>query len=162
MYCVRPLIRPLFFLTLLPFSLVQAADNPVLTGGKTNPFSVTKIHDRVNYMVSLNFNNGKTAQQWRSVDCKHGTAQLLYKDLLNESGLTKARFYGNSYLRYAPAQDDSQMTAEDIRKVCRLPIKEARWEKLSATSEYGTTNLVDVNSIEHIGDILSVRMGWLC
>lgn len=37
MYCVRPLIRPLFFLTLLPFSLVQAADNPVLNGGKTNP-----------------------------------------------------------------------------------------------------------------------------
>lgn len=160
MYCVRPLIRPLFFLTLLPFSLVQAADNPVLNGGKTNPFSVTKIHDRVNYMVSLNFNNGKTAQQWRSVDCKHGTAQLLYKDLLNESGLTKARFYGNSYLRYAPAQDDSQMTAEDIRKVCQLPIKDARWEKLSATSEYGTTNLIDVNSIEHIGNILSVRMGY--
>ncbi len=93
MYVLRtPFNPPTFFLTLLPFSLVQAADNPVLNGGKTNPFSVTKIHDRVNYMVSLNFNNGKTAQQWRSVDCKHGTAQLLYKDLLNESGLTKARF----------------------------------------------------------------------
>ncbi|MDN0121307.1 hypothetical protein QVN83_20395 [Yersinia frederiksenii] len=63
MYYVRPLMRPLFFLSFLPFSFVQAADNPALIGGGTNPLSVTRIHDRVNYMVSLNFNNGKTAQQ---------------------------------------------------------------------------------------------------
>lgn len=160
MYSVRPLMRPLFFLSLLPFSLVQAADKPVLTGGDTNPFSVTRIHDRVNYMVSLNFNNGKKAQQWRSVDCRQGTAQLLYKDLLNEKGFTQARFYGNSYLRYAPAQDDRQMTAKDIRMVCQLPIKDARWERLSATDTVGITELVDVNSIKRIDDILSVRMGY--
>ncbi len=160
MYCVRSLLRPLCFLSLLPFSCVHAADKPALTGGGTNPFSVIRIHDRVSYMVSLNFDNGKTAQQWRSVDCKHETAQLLYKDLLNEQGLTKARFYGNSYLRYAPAQDDKQMTAEDIRTVCQLPIKDARWEKLSATDKFGMTDLVDVNSIQRIGDILSVRMGY--
>lgn len=160
MYCVRSLIRPLFFLSLLPFSCIQAADKPALPGGGTNPFSVTRIDDRVNYMVSLNFNNGKTAQQWHSVDCKQGKAQLLYKDLLNEEGLTKARFYGNSYLRYSPAQDDKQMTAEDIRTVCQLPIKDARWERLSATDRVGITDLVDVNSIQRIRDILSVRMGY--
>ena len=82
-----PLNAPTFLLSLLPFSFVQAADKPVLTGGDTNPFSITRIHDRVNYMVSLNFYNGKTAQQWRSVDCKQGTAQLLYKDLLNDKGV---------------------------------------------------------------------------
>jgi len=160
MYFVRPLMRPLFFLSLLSFSFVQAADHPSLTGGSTNPLSVTRIHDRVNFMVSLNFNNGKTAQQWRSVDCKQGKAQLLYKDLLNEEGFTTARFYGNSYLRYAPAQDDKQMTKEDIRTVCQLPIKDARWERLSAISKFGITDLVDVNSIQRIGDILSVRMGY--
>jgi hypothetical protein len=51
------------------------------------------------------------------------------------------------------------MTPEDIHKVCQLPAKEARWEKLSATSS-GITNLVDVNSIQRTGDILSVRMGY--
>lgn len=160
MYCVRPLMRPLFILFLLPFSFVQAAEKPVLTSGGTNPLSVIRIHDRVNYMVSLNFNDGKTVQQWHSVDCKQEKAELLYKDLLDEEGLTKVRFYGNSYLRYAPAQDDQQMAAEDIRTVCQLPIKEARWEKLSATSELGITDLVDVNSIQRTGDILSVRMGY--
>lgn len=160
MYCVRPLMRPLFFLSLLPFSFVQAADKPALTGGDINPLSVTRIHDRVNYMVSLNLNNGKTVQQWHSVDCKQGKAQLLYKDLLNEEGFTKARYYGNSYLRYALAQDDKQMTAEDIRTVCQLPIKDARWERISAADTVGITDLVDVNSIQRIGDILSVRMGY--
>ncbi|WP_205655036.1 hypothetical protein, partial [Priestia megaterium] len=114
MYFVRSLIRPLSLLSLLPFSCVQAADMPESTGAITNPFSVTRIHDRVNFMVSLNFNNGKTAQQWRSIDCKQGKAQLLYKDLLNDKGFTIARYYGNSYLRYAPAQDDQQITADDI------------------------------------------------
>lgn len=160
MYCIRPLVRPLCFLALLPFSLVQATDKPALIGGGVNPLSVTRIHDRVNYMVSLNFNNGKTAQQWRSVDCKQGKAQLLYKDLLNEEGFTKARYYGNSYLRYAPAQDDEQMTEEDIRAVCQLPIKDAIWERLSPTDTVGITELVDVNNIQRIGDILSVRMGY--
>ncbi|NIY49259.1 hypothetical protein [Cedecea colo] len=160
MYSVRPLIRPLFFLSLLPFSFVQAADKAAVIGGGTNPLSVTRIYDRVNYMMSLNVNNGKTAQQWRSVDCKQGEAQLLYKDLLNEEGFTKARFYGNSYLRYAPAQDDKHMSADDIRTVCQLPIKEARWERLSTTSTTGITDLVDVNSIQRNGDILSVRMGY--
>lgn len=160
MFIVRLLTRPLVLLSFLPFSFVQAADTPTLTGGDTNPLSVTRIHDRVNFMVSLNFNNGKTAQQWRTIDCKQGKAQLLYKDLLNDKGYTTARFYGDSYLRYAPAQDDKQMTAEDIRTVCQLPIKEARWEKLSATSEFGITKLVDVNSIQHSGDILSVRVGY--
>lgn len=160
MCCVCSLMRPIFFLSLLPFSFVQAADKTELIDDGINPLSVTRIHDRVNYMVSLNFNNGKTAQQWRSVDCKQGKAQLLYKDLLNEEGFTKARYYGNSYLRYAPAQDDKQMTAEDIRKVCQLPIKDVRWERLSATSTVGITDLVDVNSIQRIGDILSVRMGY--
>ncbi len=160
MYSVRPSMCPLFFMSLLPFSFVQAADKPALTGGDTNPFSVTRIHDRVNYMVSLNFSNGKTAQQWRSIDCKKGTAQLLYKDLLNEKGLTQARFYGNSYLRYASAQDDSKMTADDIRMVCQLPIKDTRWEKLSATDTVGITELIDVNSIKRIDDILSVSLGY--
>ncbi|BBS36157.1 hypothetical protein WP5S18E01_10040 [Enterobacter cloacae] len=160
MCCVRPLMYPLFFLSILPFSFVQAADKPALIGGDTNPLSITRIHDRVNYMVSLKFNNGKMAQQWRSVDCKQSKAQLLYEDLLSEEGYTKARFYGNSYLRYAPAQDDKQMTAEDIRMVCQLPIKDARWERLSATDTVGITDLVDVNSIQRVGDILSVRMGY--
>ncbi|MBJ8735836.1 hypothetical protein [Citrobacter amalonaticus] len=160
MYSVRPLMRPLLFLFLLPFSFVQASDKAVVTDGGTNPLSVTRIHDRVNYMTSLSLNNGKTAQQWHSVDCKQGEAQLLYKDILNEEGLTKARFYGKSYLHYAPAQEDKHMTAEDIRKVCQLPIKEARWERLSATSTTGITDLVDVNSIQRIGNILSVRMGY--
>lgn len=160
MYCARALMRPLVFLSFLPFSQAQAAEQPALIGGETNPLSITRIRDRVNFMVSLNFNNGKTAQQWRFVDCKRGKAQLLYKDLLNDEGLTKARYYGNSYLRYAPAQDDPQMTAEDISKVCQLPIKESRWEKLSATSSSGITDLVDVNSIQRIGDTLSVRMGY--
>lgn len=160
MYSVRPLMRPLFLLSLLPFSFVQAADKATVTGGDINPLSVTRINDRVNYMMSLSINNGKTAQQWRSVDCKRGEAQLLYKDLLNEEGLTKARFYGNSYLRYAPAQDDKQMTAEGIRKICQLPIKEASWERLSATSTTGITDLVDVNSIQRNGDMLLVNMGY--
>ncbi|MEM6161325.1 hypothetical protein AAH446_12355 [Erwinia sp. P6884] len=160
MQCVRSLMRSLIFLSLLPISLAKAADKPVLIGGDTNPLSVTRIHDRVNYMVSLNFNNGKIAQQWRSIDCKQGKAQLLYRDLLNEEGFTKARYYGNSYLRYAPAQDDKQMTAEEIRRVCQLPIEDIRWERLSATSTTGMTALVDINSIQRIGDILSVRMGY--
>lgn len=160
MYSVRPLMRPLLFLSLLPFSFVQAADKTTVTGSDTNPLSITRIHDRVNYMMSLSFNNGKTAQQWRSVDCKQGEAQLLYKDLLNEEGLTKARYYGNSYLRYAPAQDDKHMTAEEIRTICQLPIKDPRWERLSATSTTGITDLVDVNSIQRNGDMLSVRMGY--
>ena len=160
MYSRRSLMHPLIFLSLLPFSFVQAADKATVTSGGTNPLSVTRINNRVNYMVSLTFNNGKTAQQWRSVDCKRGKAQLLYKDILNEEGLTKTRFYGNSYLHYAPAQDDKHMTAEDIRKVCQLPIKEAQWERLSATSTTGITDLVDVNSIQHNDDILSVRMGY--
>lgn len=151
--------NPLFLMILLPFSIVYAADNASLISNGTNPLSVTRIHDHVNYMVSLNINNGKVAQQWRSVDCKEGKAQLLYKDLLDGDGYTKARFYGNSYLRYAPAQADQLMTAEDIRTICQLPIKEARWERLSATSK-GITDLVDVNSIQRIGDILSVRMGY--
>lgn len=160
MDCVRPLMRPLFLLSLLPFSFVQAADKPALIGDGTNPLSITRSHGRVNYMMSLNFNNGKTVQQWHSVDCKQGEAQLLYKDLLNEEGLTKARFYGNSYLRYALAQDDKHMTAENIRKICQLPIKEARWERLSSTSTTGITDLVDVDSIQRNGNILSVRMGY--
>ncbi|WP_336777730.1 hypothetical protein [Pantoea sp. USHLN256] len=160
MYFVRPAVRPLIFLSLFPLAFSQAAEKPTLTGGGTNPLSIVRIHDRVNYMVSLNFSNGKTAQQWRSVDCKQGKAQLLYMDLLNDQGYTSTRSYGNSYLRYAPAQDDKQMTPEDIRTVCQLPIKEVRWEKLSATSEFGITNLVDVNSIQRNGDNLSVRMGY--
>lgn len=92
MCCVRPLMYPLFFLSILPFSFVQAADKPALIGGDTNPLSITRIHDRVNYMVSLKFNNGKMAQQWRSVDCKQSKAQLLYEGLLSEEGYTKARF----------------------------------------------------------------------
>lgn len=160
MYCVRPFIRPLVFLTLLPFSYVQAADNPVLVSSSTNPLSITRINDRVNFMVSLTFDNGNTAQQWRSVDCKQGKAQLLYKDLLSKEGLTKARFYGKSYLHYGPAQDDPQMTAEDIRTVCQLPIKAAQWEKLSTTETGGITNLIDVNSIKRTDDILSVNMGY--
>ncbi len=159
MHSVRALTGSLF-LSLLPFSLAQAADKPAVISVSTNSVSVVKIHDRVNYMVSLNLNNGKTVQQWRSVDCKQGKAQLLYKDLLDEKGITSARYYGNSYLRYAPAQDDMQMTAEDIRKVCQQSIKNARWEKLSATTETGMTALVDANSIQRIGDILSVRMGY--
>ncbi|MDK9357552.1 hypothetical protein QQF54_06230 [Lelliottia sp. V106_10] len=160
MYYPHSLMRSLFVLSLLPFSYVQAADKPALTGGGVNPLSITRIHDRVNYMVSLNFNDGKTAQEWHSVDCKNNKAQILYKDLLDNEGLTKARFYGASYSRYAPAQDDKLMTAEDIRTVCKLPIKEAHWERLSATSSVGTTDLVDVNSIQRVGDILSVRMGY--
>jgi len=160
MYCSRPLIHPLIFLSLLPVSLAATADKPTLAGGGVNPLSVVRIHDRVNYMVSLKFSDGKTVQQWRSVDCKQGKAQLLYWDLLNEEGLTKIRYYGNSYLRYAPAQDDKQMKAEDIRTVCQLPIKDARWERLSATSSAGFTDLVDINSIKRTGDILSVRMGY--
>ncbi|MHC9002769.1 hypothetical protein [Enterobacter adelaidei] len=160
MHYARPLLRPLFLLSLLPFSFVQAAENPELIGGGINPLSVTRSHDRVSYMVSLNFNNGKTAQQWRSVDCKQGKSELLYKDLLDEEGLTKVRFYGDSYMRYAPAQDDKLMTAEDIRKICQLPVKEPLWERLSATSATGITDLVDVNSIHRVGDILTVRMGY--
>ncbi|MFP1884125.1 hypothetical protein [Lonsdalea quercina] len=160
MHCVGSLIRPLTFLSLFTASFIQAADKPTLVGGGTNPISVVRIHDRVNYMVSLSFNNGNTVQQWRSVDCKQGKAQQLYWDLLNEKGFTKARYYGNSYLRYAPAQDDQQMKTEDIREICQLPIKNARWEKLSATSSSGITDLVDVNSIQRIGDTLSVRMGY--
>ena len=160
MYFVRSAVRPLIFLSLLPLALAQASEKPALTGGGTDPLSVVKIHDRVNYMVSLNFSNGKTAQQWRSVDCKQGNAQLLYMDLLNDQGYTTMRSYGNSYMRYAPAQVDKQMTPEDIRTVCQLPIKEVRWEKLSATSEVGITSLVDVNSIQRTGDMLSVRMGY--
>ncbi|WP_233967307.1 hypothetical protein [Pectobacterium polaris] len=160
MYCLRPLIRPLIFLSLLPISLASAADKPTLESGGINPLSVVRINDRVNYMISLKFSDGKAVQQWRSVDCKQGKAQLLYWDLLNEEGLTKTRYYGNSYLRYAPAQDDKQMTAEDIRTVCQLPIQNAQWEKLSATSSIGFTDLVDINSIKRAGDILSVRMGY--
>lgn len=160
MYYIRSLMSPLLFLSLLPFSFVQAADKPALISGDIDPLSVTRIHDRVNYMVSLSANNGKTSQHWRSVDCKQSKAQLLYKDLLNEEGLTKARYYGNSYLRYAPAQDDKQMTVEDIRTVCQLPIKDTQWERLSASPTDGVTNLVDVNSIQRIDDILSVRMGY--
>jgi hypothetical protein len=93
MYRVRSLLRPLFILSLLPVSSVQAADAPTLakSGISINPFSITRIHDRMNYMVSLNFDNGKATQQWYSVDCKQGKAQLLYKDLLNEQGLSQAR-----------------------------------------------------------------------
>ena len=95
MYFVRSAVRPLIFLSLLPLALAQASEKPALTGGGTDPLSVVKIHDRVNYMVSLNFSNGKTAQQWRSVDCKQGNAQLLYMDLLNDQGYTTMRSYGN-------------------------------------------------------------------
>jgi hypothetical protein len=63
-------------------------------------------------------------------------------------------------MRYAPAQDDKLMTAEDIRKICQLPVKEPLWERLSATSATGITDLVDVNSIHRVGDILTVRMGY--
>lgn len=160
MYCARSLRLPLCFLPLLPFYFVQAADKPILIEGNVNPFSIIRSHDRVSYMVSLDLNNGNTVQQWRSVDCKQRKAQLLYKDLLNEEGLTKARYYGNSYFRYAPAQDDKRMTVDDIHKVCQLPVKDAQWEKLSATDEVGITDLVDVNSIQRIGDILSVRIGY--
>ncbi|WP_343463137.1 hypothetical protein [Pantoea sp.] len=160
MYAVSLLTRSLALMVLLPLPFAQAADTPELTGVSTNPLSITRIHDRVNFMVSLTFNNGKTAQQWRSVDCKQGKAQLLYKDLLNDKGHTIARYYGNSYLRYAPPQDDGRMTQDDIRKVCRLPIKAAQWEKLSATSEFGMTDLVDVSSIKHSGDMISVRLGY--
>ncbi|HHL2731592.1 TPA: hypothetical protein ACQ4J9_004304 [Yersinia enterocolitica] len=156
MYCIRPLI----FLSLLPISVVATADKPTLTDGGINPLSLVRIHDRVNYMISLNFSDGKKVQQWRSVDCKQGKAQLLYWDLLNEEGHTKARYYGNSYLRYASAQDDKQMTAEDIRTVCQLPIEDARWERLSATSSIGFTDLIDINSIKRTGEILSVHMGY--
>ncbi|MDZ7278538.1 hypothetical protein N4G40_09665 [Pantoea eucrina] len=77
MYAVSVLTRSLALMVLLPLPFAQAADTPELTGVSTNPLSITRIHDRVNFMVSLNFNNGKTAQQWRSVDCKQGKAQLL-------------------------------------------------------------------------------------
>lgn len=160
MYSVRPLMRPLLFLSLMPFSFVQAADKSSATDDGTNPLSVVRIQDRVNYMTSINFDNGKVAQQWRSVDCKQGKAELLYKDLLDEEGFTKARYYGKSYFRYAPAQDDRQMTPDDVHKICQLPIKEARWERLSATSTTGITDLVDVNSIQREGDMLSVRIGY--
>jgi len=160
MYSLPSFTRSLLLMFVLPLPLAQAADTLGLTDVSTNPLSIIKIHDRVNFMVSLNFSNGKTAQQWRSIDCKQGKAQLLYKDLLNDKGYTSARYYGNSYLRYAPAQDDVQMKEEDIRKVCQLPIKAAQWEKLSATSETGMTTLVDVTSIKHSGDMLLVRMGY--
>ncbi|EPC7979103.1 hypothetical protein ACR3FV_004405, partial [Yersinia enterocolitica] len=70
MYCIRPLI----FLSLLPISVVATADKPTLTDGGINPLSLVRIHDRVNYMISLNFSDGKKVQQWRSVDCKQGKA----------------------------------------------------------------------------------------
>lgn len=160
MYCIRALIRPLLFLSLLPIPLASAADIPTVESGGINPLSVVKINDRVNYMVSLKFSDGKTVQQWRSVDCKQGKAELLYKDLLNQEGLTRARYYGNSYLRYAPAQDDKQITAEDIRITCQHPIKDMLWEKLSTTASGMFTDLVDINSIKRSDDILSVRLGF--
>ena len=69
MHSIRALTGPLF-LSLLPFSIVQAADKPALISSGTHPLSVVKIHDRVNYIVSLNLNNGKTVKQWRSVELK--------------------------------------------------------------------------------------------
>lgn len=161
MYRLRFLINLFLFLPYFLFSFTYAMDKPVLENSEINPLSVTRIDDRMNYMVSLTDNNGKTVQHWHFVDCKQNKAQLLYKDILNEEGLTKARYYGNNYLRYAPAQDNKLMTTEDIRMVCRFPIKESRWERLSNTSiGGGMTNLVDTNSIQHIGDILSVRIGY--
>lgn len=160
MFCIRRFVRPLIFASLLPISLAASADKPTLTGGSINPLSVVGIHDRLNYMISLQFSDAKTVQQWRSVDCKQEKAQVLYWDLLNEEGHTRIRYYGNSYLRYAPAQEDQQMKVEDIRKVCQLPVPDARWVRLSATDEYGFTDLVDITSIRRTGDILSVRMGY--
>lgn len=160
MYSLRFFIILFLFLPYLLFSFVYATNKPSLINSKINPLSIIRIHDRVNYMVSLTDNNGETVQHWHSVDCKQNKAQLLYKDVLNEEGLTKARYYGNNYLRYAPAQDNKLMTTEDIRMVCQFPIKESRWERLSDMSIGGMTNLVDTNSIQHIGDILSVRTGY--
>ncbi|HID8276318.1 hypothetical protein ACFYLG_18290 [Proteus mirabilis] len=156
----RSLINSLLLLSFLPFSFVQAANKPELVENGINPLSVTRIDDRLNYMLSVTNNNGKTVQHWRSIDCKQGKAELLYKDFLNDDGVTSARYYGKSYARYAPAQIDKQMTEEEIRAVCQLPIKEMRWEKLSTTSQDIITNLVDINSVHVTGDTLSVRMGY--
>ncbi len=157
---LRSLMSPLLFLSFLPLSFVQAAGKPELIDSGIDPLSITRINDRVNYMLSVTNGNGKTIQHWRSVDCKQGKAQFLYKDLLNDDGITKARYYGKSYARYAPAQIDKQMTEEEILTVCQLPIKEMRWEKLSTTSHDIITNLVDINSVHVTGDTLSVRMGY--
>lgn len=160
MYSLRFLIILFLFLPYLLFSFVYATDKPLLINNEINPLSIVRNHDRVNYMVSLTDNNGEKTQHWHSVDCKQNKAQFLYKDVLNEDGLTKARYYGNSYFRYAPAQDNKLMASENIRMICQLPIKEVLWEKLSDTSMSGITDLVDINSIQHIGDILSVRTGY--
>ena len=75
----RSLINSLLLLSFLPFSFVQAADKPELVENGINPLSVTRIDDRLNYMLSVTNNNGKTVQHWRSIDCKQGKAELLYK-----------------------------------------------------------------------------------
>lgn len=156
----RKLPLSLLVVSLLASTTAFASGKPTVVKAGINPFSIVRINDKVNYMVSVSYSDGKTVQRWQAADCKTKKGKQLYWDSLNEKGLTTSRFYGKSYLRYAPVQDDPQLASDDLVNVCNLAKSSPEWEKISPTNAQGITDLIDVAGIHYIGKVLSVRLGY--
>ena len=160
MFSNRLLTPCLLGLSLLMGSNAYAASKATVTQTSIHPFSIVRLHDRVSYMVSVSYRDGKKVQRWQAADCREKRGKQLYWDLLNDKGLTTSRYYGQSYLRYAPAQEESNISQADLLKVCDLAKASPVWEKVSPTNAEGMTNLIDVASFHYIGKVLSVRLGY--
>lgn len=143
-----------------PPLMTHAAGKPTVVKVKIDPFSLIRINDQVNYMVAATYSDGSTVQRWQVADCQNKKGKQLYWEVLNDKGLTGSRFYGKSYLRYAPAQEDSAAPADVITHACNLVKTEPVWEKIHPVSATGRTDLIDVAHIEFIGKVLSVRLAY--
>ena len=130
-----------------------------ITHSAIEPFSLLRVGDRLNMMLDLTYDDGQKIQRWQSVDCKNHTLSALYWDRLNAEQHTDTRFYGSSYLRYAPPQPQPDIPAVMIEKLCALNSKAPRWEKLES-DEAGTVTLLDTQSIQRIKNGLIARIGY--
>jgi len=119
-----------------------------------------RINDRLNVMVALAGKSGGAMQVWQAYDCKSLSAQALYRNFLNNKGVTTARFYGSEFGRYLPPQPGPNQDPETLKRICSLPEKAAVWEKIEPTNRFGATALVDVASLKRSGDELQVRFGY--
>ncbi|MBS6435943.1 MULTISPECIES: hypothetical protein [Pantoea] len=119
-----------------------------------------RINDRLNVMVALAGKSGGAMQVWQAYDCKSLTAEALYRNFLDNRGVTTARFYGSEFGRYTPPQPGPNQDPETLKRICSLPEKAVVWEKIAPTNRFGSTALVDVASLKRSGDELQVRFGY--
>ncbi|RPE03537.1 hypothetical protein BBB56_03330 [Candidatus Pantoea deserta] len=147
-------VRAALFAGLTLFSAASAGD------ASFSRLNALRINDRLNVMVALAGKSGGAMQVWQAYDCKTLSAEALYRNLLNDRGVTTARFYGSEFGRYAPPQPGPNQDADTLKRICSLPEKAVVWEQIAPTDRFGATALIDVASLKRSGDELQVRLGY--